>query len=180
MVSDQLAEVCVVQGSDVTYAEIGASATLPMPAGYHHLTYRLRLGAVPIEAVGEAVVSFALHRAAGIRIVTGATRAAVGVRLTVVVGVGPVRLTAPCEVVAVFEEPDRRGFAYGTLPGHPESGEEAFFVTRDAHGDVWFEARSFSRPASWFTKLAGPLAPVGQHLYVWNLGRTMRRILRAR
>ena len=30
-------------------------------------------------------------------------------------------LRAPCRVVYVIDEPDVRGFAYGTLPGHPES-----------------------------------------------------------
>ena len=35
-------------------------------------------------------------------------------------------LQAPCRVVYVIDEPDIRGFAYGTLPGHPESGEERF------------------------------------------------------
>jgi uncharacterized protein (UPF0548 family) len=35
---------------------------------------------------------------------------------------GPIRV--PCRVVYVLDEPERRGFAYGTLPGHPESGEE--------------------------------------------------------
>ena len=30
-------------------------------------------------------------------------------------------LPAPCRVVYVVDEPDVRGFGYGTLPGHPES-----------------------------------------------------------
>lgn len=29
-----------------------------------------------------------------------------------------------------IDEPDRQGFAYGTLPGHPESGIEQFTLTR--------------------------------------------------
>jgi len=33
-------------------------------------------------------------------------------------------------VVYVTAEADRRGFAYGTLPGHPERGEEAFHLVR--------------------------------------------------
>ena len=47
----------------------------------------------------------------------------------VIVHLGPVR--APCRVVYVVDEPDRRGFAYGTLPGHPEiDGELAKPKTR--------------------------------------------------
>lgn len=44
------------------------------------------------------------------------------------VGAGPLRLRAPCRVVYTVTESRRRGFAYGTLPGHPECGEEAFVI----------------------------------------------------
>ena len=57
---------------------------------------------------------------------------------------GPVR--APCRVVYVVDEPDRRGFAYGTLPGHAESGEELFLVRYDpATDEVYAEVTAFSR-----------------------------------
>ena len=39
--------------------------------------------------------------------------------------------TSPCRIVYLVDEPDRRGFAYGTLPGHVERGEELFAVERD-------------------------------------------------
>ncbi len=34
------------------------------------------------------------------------------------------RAASPCRVVYEVERPDARGFAYGTLPGHPATGEE--------------------------------------------------------
>ncbi|MFE1950591.1 DUF1990 family protein [Streptomyces sp. NPDC059524] len=71
-------------------------------------------------------------------------------------------LRIPCRVVRVVREPDRIGFAYGTLAGHPECGEEAFLVTREPDGSVWFRIRAFSRPGRWYTRLAGPLARVVQ------------------
>ncbi len=42
---------------------------------------------------------------------------------------------------------DRFGFAYGTLPGHVEKGEERFAVEWD-HGDdsVHYDVLGFSRP----------------------------------
>jgi uncharacterized protein (UPF0548 family) len=59
--------------------------------------------------------------------------------------------------VQVVDEPDRYGFAYGTLPGHPEQGEESFLLTRD--GDtIHFEIAAFSRPHDLLTKLGGPVA----------------------
>ncbi len=63
-------------------------------------------------------------------------------------GAGPVRITAPCRVVYTVNEPDRQGFACGTLPGHPECGEEAFLVERDDDGAVTFAITAFSRPAT--------------------------------
>ncbi|HEV8560641.1 MAG TPA: DUF1990 family protein [Actinophytocola sp.] len=45
-------------------------------------------------------------------------------------------MPAPGRVVHVVEEEHRRGFAYGTLPGHPECGEEAFLLERHADGTV--------------------------------------------
>jgi uncharacterized protein (UPF0548 family) len=50
-----------------------------------------------------------------------------------------------CRIVAVVDSADRAGFAYGTLSDHPEIGEEAFMVMRDAHG-VRFEIVAVSRP----------------------------------
>ena len=56
------------------------------------------------------------------------------------------RVLEPVEVVAVVKRPDRVGFAYRTLPGHPVSGEEAFIVHRN--GDqVSLTIRSLTGPA---------------------------------
>jgi uncharacterized protein (UPF0548 family) len=53
----------------------------------------------------------------------------------------------------------RFGFAYGTLPGHVEKGEERFLVEWDhADDSVWFDIRAISRPGSWLTWLSYPMA----------------------
>ena len=78
----------------------------------------------------------------------------------------------PVEVIDVVQTPERVGFAYRTLPGHPVSGEEAFIVHRD--GDtVRLTIRSLTKPGSalhW--RLAYPGLLVAQ-----NVAR--RRYLRA-
>jgi uncharacterized protein (UPF0548 family) len=66
-------------------------------------------------------------------------------------------MTAPCRVVYTIEETNRRGFAYGTLPGHPESGEEAFLIEHKPNDDIWLSIRAFSRPARLLPHLGGPL-----------------------
>jgi uncharacterized protein (UPF0548 family) len=53
---------------------------------------------------------------------------------------------------------ERRGFAYGTLLDHAESGEERFSVERESRDDsVWYDLLAFSRPRAISAKLAFPL-----------------------
>jgi uncharacterized protein (UPF0548 family) len=63
----------------------------------------------------------------------------------------------PCRVVyseAGNAESDQLAFAYGTLAGHVEAGEERFEVHHDRETDeVWFEILAFSRPAVLLTRL---------------------------
>jgi uncharacterized protein (UPF0548 family) len=66
------------------------------------------------------------------------------------------RFIAPIRVVLVIDEPTKAGFAYGTLRGHPEEGEESFVVTHEPDDSVWLTVRSFSRASSWQYRLATP------------------------
>ena len=62
--------------------------------------------------------------------------------------VGPVAVTEPIRVIAVVDDARRCGFSYGTLEGHPVSGEEAFVLHRATeHGPVQLTIRSLTRPA---------------------------------
>lgn len=58
----------------------------------------------------------------------------------------------------VIDDPRRKGFAYGTLPGHPESGEEAFVVELHEDSSVTFTITAFSRPHRLLAKLGGPVS----------------------
>ena len=66
-----------------------------------------------------------------------------------------------CRIVYVVDEsgPIRRfGFAYGTLPGHVESGEERFLIEWDRADDsVWYDIMAFSRPNHILTRLGYPV-----------------------
>jgi uncharacterized protein (UPF0548 family) len=60
---------------------------------------------------------------------------------------GPLHLKMPDRVVYTIDEPARKGFAFGTLEGHPVSGEAAFIVQRDpddSHPN-WTNTRHLSR-----------------------------------
>jgi uncharacterized protein (UPF0548 family) len=161
--------------SELTYPEAGATRDGPLPGGYRHLRHRTRLGAGVFDAAGEAVLTFAMHRAAGARVEASAPRAAPGVSVTVGLGVGRLRLPAPCRVVWAVADERRIGFGYGTLPGHPERGEESFVVERADDGVAWLVITAFSRPARWFTRLAGPVGVAFQKAYARRLGAALRR-----
>ena len=68
----------------------------------------------------------------------------------------------PCRVVYTIADERRRGFAYGTLPGHPARGEESFVVSLDDDNLVRLRVRRFSRPANPLFWLGQPVARVIQ------------------
>jgi uncharacterized protein (UPF0548 family) len=146
----------------LTYTEVGATAG-PLPAGYHHVQESAVIGhgRRRFEDAAEAGMRWGMLRGAGLRVEATMDVAAVGSE--VIVHLGPVR--APCRVVYVVDEPDRRGFAYGTLPGHAESGEELFLVRYDPAADeVHAEVTAFSRHATWWSRLASPVTSVVQRV----------------
>jgi uncharacterized protein (UPF0548 family) len=66
-----------------------------------------------------------------------------------------------CRIVYIVDEAgpiSKFGFAYGTLPGHVESGEERFLIEWN-RGDnsVWFDIVAFSRPNHFLTRLGYPV-----------------------
>lgn len=86
-----------------------------------------------------------------------------------------------CRIVCQIDEtvPVRRfGFAYGTLPGHVECGEERFTVEMLADGSVWYDLRAFSRPRYWPVRLAKPLARGLQRRFVVESKAAMQQAVR--
>jgi uncharacterized protein (UPF0548 family) len=65
-------------------------------------------------------------------------------------------VTGAGRVVYVTDQPQEAGFAYGTLPAHPEQGEEAFHLARHG-GRLVFAVTAFSRPRHPAARLGGPL-----------------------
>lgn len=80
----------------------------------------------------------------------------------------------PVEVVAVVETPERVGFAYRTLPGHPVSGEEAFILSRDGDA-VTLTIRSLTRAAdSWGWRASYPALRIAQEVARRRYFRALR------
>ncbi|WP_067472437.1 DUF1990 family protein [Nocardia amamiensis] len=141
-----------------TYREVGATKGV-LPEGYHRFRLRRPIGRgrALFEHVGAEILAYRMQKGTGIFQYADTPTAEPGSAITVRLGAGPVAITAPCRVVYVLDEPDRRGFAYGTLPGHPEAGEELFAVEYDSGDEtVYGLVIAFSRPAAWYTRLGGP------------------------
>ena len=90
---------------------------------------------------------------------------------TALLGIG-LGIRFPVRVIYVVDEPRRRGFAYGTLPGHPEDGEESWVVEQRDDESVWITVRAFSRPATRWWWAVYPVLRLFQEYYT-------RRYLRA-
>ena len=148
----------------LSYREVGATGTYPLPTGYRHLGRDVVVGhgAEAFTRAADELMTWGAQRGAGLSVAASSERAATGT--DVIVGFGPrwLGMHGPCRVVHTVDQPDRVGFAYGTLTGHPVSGEESFNVLLDDESRVRFVLIAFSRPATLRAKLAGPFAAVAQ------------------
>lgn len=154
--------------STFTYPEVGATAA-ELPVGYQHLRASRDVGSGRelFEQCAETVMTWGIQRGAGLTVTPGG-RVRVGAENRIGLRLGPLRTWAPCRVVYVVDEPDRKGFAYGTLPGHPECGEESFIVSLDEGGTVRFDVTAFSQPARWFARSGGPVTGFIQRRVTWR------------
>ncbi len=169
------------------YTVIGSTRYDETPPGYHRLEHKTRIGEGDevFRRAGEALLHWRMHRAAGLQMkatdspaVIGANvlgRLGAGILAGQLLKAGALGLPVPCRVVWTVEEPDRIGFAYGTLQGHPASGEESFVVTREPDG-IYFTIRAYSRPATWYTRLGGPATRKAQHYTARRYANALRRL----
>jgi uncharacterized protein (UPF0548 family) len=169
-------------GRALNYAPTGVTLDDPSwwlgdHAGFRTYERSARIGGPERWAdASDALMRWQVKTRSGFDVVDGegrpATPVAVGDRRWLVARVGPLRVREPVEVVAVADGEDRIGFAYGTLTGHPVSGEDAFLLHRDDDGSVLLTVRSLSRPGAGVWRAAHPAVRIAQQYY-------RRRYLRA-
>ncbi len=134
------------------------------PRPYRELTRGLVLGHGPdvFAEAAERLMTWQVHRDAGLGVSADGDRVLPGVRVVLRLGAGPLSVQAPCLVVGVVAEPAEQGFTYRALPGHPEEGDEHFRVSLDADGTVRGTVSATSRPASLLARAGGPLTTAVQ------------------
>jgi len=144
-----------------TYPDVGLTrdGAVAPPIGFVRDHHRQRLGAGPASfAAARAAIRawtmfpppLAAIEPAGIPIAPGEVAG-------VIVRAFGVHFLNAARIVYVIDEPRRFGFAYGTLPGHAERGEERFLVEHLDDDSVWFDLLAISRPGYWLARLARPL-----------------------
>lgn len=146
----------------LTYTAVGATRAGPPPGFRRQVASRV-LPHRDLDGAAEALMSWRVQRSTGLP-VAASTRTAVPGSLVLLGPALPIGPVVACRVVYTVDEPDRRGFAYGTLKGHPVSGEELFLLERDGTGRIRFTVAAFSRPANAAARVLGPLTRVGQRL----------------
>jgi len=163
-----------------TYEAVGATAGTP-PAGYVVDRTRIKLG--DGESVYRAAIA-ALRRWEQFRLGwveawSPDTPIQAGQVVAVMGRAVGLWWRNACRIVYVVDEagPVRRfGFAYGTLPGHVESGEERFLIEWDQNDDaVWYDILAFSRPNHVLTRLGYPVVRRLQKRFGRDSAASMRR-----
>ena len=159
--------------SNFGFAGITRSTPRAVPAGYHLVERRTLLGSGHrvYDRALRTVSRWGTKTRAGFRVRPSVDRVRDGSYFLVTIGLGPFAIREPVQVSWV----DVAGFGYGTLDGHPLSGEEAFLVEQDDADLVWFVNRSVSRPASRGWVVLTPVLWLAQQFFVRRYGRVMRR-----
>lgn len=157
----------------LTYGPPGGFAGVPRP-GFAVLSRSLVMEGASLAACADVLLGWGVQTGVGIGVRASAPRVEPGAVADLRLGVGRLSLVAPIRVVEVLDEESRKGFAYGTLPGHPESGEESFVVSRDG-ADVVFEMVAFSRLATRAARLGGPVSRVLQAVALTRYTGAVRR-----
>ena len=140
----------------LTYAGPGGTVTGEYPVGYHEHSSELTVEA-DWYAARQAIRQWAGHRSVGGVLAPDEPPLSEGSTMAFAVRVFGIWATGTCRIVNVIDSDAEFGFSYGTLPHHPEQGEELFAVRDNGDGTVTFRVAAFSKPAGLVTRLIGPI-----------------------
>lgn len=145
--------------SELSYEEVGKSLDV-LPPGYNHDRY--------VEVIGNGKQDFDLaikgfecwvcQSNSGLLVPTLDLALEVGTTIYFGLKMGPIVLGFPDRIVYRKVADTRYDYAYGTVQGHPETGEELFRLDLRDNGDVVFTIICFSRVVAPLAKLAYPIS----------------------
>ena len=167
---------------DFTYSAVGATASVP-PAGYvvDHTRIKLGNGEGIFEAAKSALRRWEHFHLGWVAASPTETPIEAGEVVAVMGRVFGFWWLNACRIVYVVDEVGpitRFGFAYGTLPGHAESGEERFLIEWDrADNCVRYDILAFSRPNYFVTKVAYSLVRCFQKKFARDSAAAMLNVV---
>lgn len=138
-----------------TTAPDGMTATTSMP-GWRTFSQTRQILRKDFEAAANELMRWRVQTSSGLRVWAEDEPLTTGSVILMRLGLGPFSQKFACRVRYVIDKTDRRGFAYETLPGHPEVGVEEFVLERRVDG-VYFTVSACGRPR---TRVLRALAPV--------------------
>ena len=183
------------EGAGLSYPEAGRTRRMPgeePPAGYDvdHECGLLGVGRSAWLAACDAVCAWEMFPSPLTRVAYPSgdrPPVAEGTTVAMVVHAFGVWWVNACRVVYSIDEgadtgavKRRFGFAYGTLPGHVERGEERFLVEWRADDTVRYDLLAFSRPRAWVVRVGYPFARALQKRFRVESFAAMRRAVARR
>lgn len=159
-----------------TYPCVGGTASATAPAGYRsdHSRFRLGCGEAVFDRAKQALTRWRQFDLGWSRAWPDDTPLEPGRTVAVVFHTFGLWCVCSARIVYRIDEPNRLGFAYGTLPGHVESGEERFLIEMADDGSVHYDITAFSRPRHILTRLGFPYVRWLQRQFVCASGAAMR------
>ena len=173
--------IAAQQNQKFSYAEVGCTRQ-QAPNGYtaDHNRINLGQGSDTFERAKSAVHQWKMFDMPWIDLCWSDTPIEPGATVAVVIPhLGFWSINA-CRIVYLIEEHgslEKCGFAYGTLPGHVESGEDRFTVEWQEDDSVWYDILAFSRPNHFLARLGYPLVRRLQKRFARDSAAAMRRAL---
>ncbi|HXG84758.1 MAG TPA: DUF1990 domain-containing protein [Pyrinomonadaceae bacterium] len=161
-----------------SYQEVGASKD-KIPSGYpiNHHRIQIGSGADGYARARKAIQNWTMYRLEWTRLFPANTPIVANEVVCVIVNHNLCWSLNPCRIIYVLEETgavERYGFAFGTLPGHSEEGEERFTVEwRRTDDSVWYELLAFARPHHILARLGFPFVGLFQRKFARDSGRAM-------
>jgi uncharacterized protein (UPF0548 family) len=143
-----------------SYSGVGSSRHVP-PAGYvvDHRRICLGTGQRTFEAACVALQRWQMFQVGWVQLCWPTMGIEPGAVVGLLASWSGLWFLNACRIVYVLDETSsmrRVGFAYGTLPGHAERGEERFSIEWHSDDTVWYDLLAFSRPGHWLIWLGYP------------------------
>jgi uncharacterized protein (UPF0548 family) len=184
--ADALRRIATAQSAlDYTYPGVGATqAGGPAPPGYvvDHTRVELGHGSPAFDRARSELARWAQFDLGWLAAFPNDTPLRPGETVIVLARAFGVWWTNAARIVYALDEATdslaRFGFAYGTLPGHVESGEERFLIEWDRKTDqVWFDILAFSRPRHFLTRIGRRQARAMQKRFAQESTAALRKLV---